>query len=93
MQRLNGKLDPPKKRQLISLMEICKVYCFVPTSHLVIDAKLKKLGDAPFEHGGFSNLWSGIYGDQEVSIRVLSRYESDDVMVIKVSVSDLKESG
>ena len=69
-------------------MTVCKVYCIVPTSHLVVETELKKLGDAPFKNDEFSNLWAGMYGDQEVSIRVLSRYESDDVAEIKVSMPD-----
>lgn len=72
----------------MSLTEICNVYCFVPTSHLIEEAKLEKLGDAPFKDGKSSNLWPGSYGDQEVSIKVLLRYESDDVMAIKVSAPD-----
>ena len=86
---MDEKLDPLEKRRLlVSLMTVCGVYCIVPASHLVAEVELKKLGDAPFKYEEFSNLWAGMYGDQEVSIRVLSRYESDDVMEIKVSVSD-----
>lgn len=71
----------------MSLTKICKVYCFVPTSHLIVDAKLQKLGDAPVG-GASSNLWPGMYGEQEVSIKVMSRYESEDVTPIRVSALD-----
>ena len=76
----------------MSLMKICKVYCFVPTSHLVEDAKLEKLGDTPFDAEGSSDLWPGSYGEREVSIKILSRYETDDLMSIKVSMADSWES-
>ncbi|KAF9647362.1 kinase-like protein [Thelephora ganbajun] len=84
-QSLNGRLDPStKKRYLVSLMKICKAYCFVPTSHLILDADLQKLSDAPFKSEKQSNVWPGAYKGQEtVSIKVLSRYTTDDEEGIK----------
>jgi len=50
---LNEKLDPFEKRLLIFLMMVCKVYCSVPTSHLVEDAKPKNLSGATSRHEEF----------------------------------------
>jgi len=91
---LKGKLDlgrpdlPKKKQYLVTLTKICKVYCFVPTSHLVLDSELEKLGDSPFKSEEDSNVWPGCYRGQEVSIKVLVRHVADDEMVIKVSEPD-----
>ena len=70
------------------LTKICKVYCFVPTSHLVLDSELEKLGDKPFKSEEDSNVWPGTYKEQEVSIKALVRHVSDDEKAIKVSVPD-----
>ena len=72
---MKEKLDPgrhdisKKKRYLMMLTKICKVYCFVPASHLVLDSELEKLGDKPFKSEEDSNVWPGTYKEQEVSIK------------------------
>ena len=65
-------------------MKICKEYRIVPTSHLILDEELLYLEDKPFDEK--LNLWAGIYRNEEpVSVKVFSRYESDDVEALKVS--------
>lgn len=91
----NGKLDPSqKKRYLLSLMKICKAYSLVPTSYLISDAELEKLGEQPFDE--VYNVWAGGYKkagqapDQEaedVAIKILSRYETGQETVKKVGLS------
>ena len=84
-----GRLDlSKKKRYLVMLIKICKVYCFVPTSHLVLESELEKLGEKPFKSEEDSNVWPGSYIGQEVSIKALVRHVADDEQVIKVSVPD-----
>jgi len=55
----------------------------VPTSHLVPDAEVEKLGDAPFGSEERSNLWPGSYKEQEVAIKVILRYATDDEKAIR----------
>ena len=84
-----GKLDlSQKKRYLTMVIKICKVYRLVPTSHIVLDSELEKLGEKPFKSEEDSNVWPGSYKGQEVLVKVLVRHEADDEMVIKVSVPD-----
>ena len=72
-------------------MKICKTYCFVPNSYLVQDDGLEKLyddGKNP-EDEESPNVWPGIYnGEETVSIKVLSQYESDDEKRTKVSAPE-----
>lgn len=70
----------------MTLTKICKVYCFVPTSHFVLDSELKKLGENPFKSEEGSNVWPGSYRGHEVSIKALVRHVADDEKVIKVIV-------
>jgi len=80
-QILDGKSDLPKKgRYLTSLMKICKAYRFVPTSHLILESKLEKLGE-PLEDE--PDVWPGSYGEDPVSIKVFSKYQTDDDEKIK----------
>lgn len=73
-------------------MKICKVYPLLPTSYLILDTELEKLGEQPFDEQ--SNVWAGCYNkagqesDQEpecVSIKILSQYVTGQEKVKKVS--------
>ncbi|KAF9780770.1 kinase-like domain-containing protein [Thelephora terrestris] len=80
-QLLDEKLDPSKKKKyLMSLMKICKAYCFVPTSHLILDDKLQKEGE---NQPGETDVWLGYYGEKFVLIKVFSKYEDEDEKAIK----------
>jgi len=75
----------------MSLMKICKAYRFVPTSHLIQDDELEKLHDdeKPTEDEEPPKVWPGSYkGGEEVSIKVLSEYKSDEEKRTKVSKPD-----
>ena len=65
------------------LMKICRAYSIVPTSHLIVDAELERLG--PVQDEESPNLSVGVYREQEVLITVLSQPGADDMMKIKVS--------
>lgn len=84
-----------KKPYLTWLIKLCKVYRLLPASYHIVDDRLTKLEDEPFDEE--ANLWAGTYAkpgqdpdeDPEfVSIKVLSRYsrEGEREEVLKVSV-------
>lgn len=82
----------------MALMKICKAYCFVPSSHLVLDTELERLGNPSEEQ---PNVWPGAYKkvdknpDEEpqgVSIKVFPVNEMDENK-IKVSGPDSYQRG
>jgi hypothetical protein len=77
----------------MALMKICKAYCFVPSSHLVLDHELEKLGNPSEEQ---PNVCPGAYKKvgknqdeepQDVSIKVFPVNEMEEKK-IKVSGPD-----
>ena len=71
------------------LMKICRAHAIVPTSHVIADADLERLG--PIDDDPCSYLSVGIYRkQQEVLITVLPR-TWEDYMKIKVSLPDSRE--
>ena len=76
-------------------MKICGEYGVLPSSHIIPQSKIRKLGDSPVSFGGFPDIWSGTYkedNDKEnkyVAIKFIRYCESADVQQVeKVRHSD-----
>jgi hypothetical protein len=65
-------------------VKLCGEYGILPSSYIIPEFKIQKLGDAPISSGGFSDVWPGAYEEeQSVAIKVIRYYEEDDVHRIK----------
>jgi len=74
------------------LVKICGECGILPNPYIIPGSKIQKLGNSPVASGGFSDVWPGVYGEDEstVAIKVVRYYESDDIQKIKrVSCFDL----
>jgi len=72
------------------LVKICGECGILPNPYIIPGPKIKKLGNSPIASGGFSDVWPGMYGEDEVAIKVIRYYESDDIQKIKkVSYFDI----
>lgn len=88
------------RRCLRGLAKICGEYSILPSSYVIPESRLQRLGYCPISSGSFSKVWPGTYkGDdsgkdedesKEVAIKVVRYYGSDDVQGLKkVRRSDL----
>ena len=76
------------------LVKICGEYGILPSSCVIPESKVQKLGDSTISCGGFSDIWPGAYEeDIPVAIEVVRNYGSDDTRKIrKVRCIDLLSS-
>ena len=64
-----------RRRCFRGLVKICGEYGILPTSYIIPESKIKKLGDSPIASGGFSEVSQGVYdGDKSVAIKVIQLY-------------------
>ena len=81
-----------RRRCFRGLVKLCGEYGILPSSHIICESKVHKLGD-PFTSGGSSYVWPGMYdedGDWEeedggrcVAIKVIQYSELDDFQTIR----------
>ena len=81
-----------RRRCFRGLVKHCGKYSTLPSSYIISESKVHKLGD-PFTSGGFSYVWPGMYdeaGDWEdedggrcVAIKVIQHSELDDFQTIR----------
>ena len=65
-------------------MKLCGETSILPSSYLIPEFGVEKLGDRPISTGGFSHVWPGVYGDGiRVAIKVIRCYETDNAQNIK----------
>jgi len=78
-----------RRRCFRGFVKVCGEHGILPSSYIIPKSKIEKLGDSPFSSGGFSNIWPGMYKEDEdeegrcVAIKVVRYCESDDVQKIK----------
>jgi len=75
------------------MVKLCGEYGILPSSHIISESKVHKLGDDPLTSSGFSYVWPGMYGeagdgeDEDegrcVAIKVIQYSESDDIQAIR----------
>jgi len=66
------------------LVKICGECGILPNPYIIPGSKIQRLGKSPIASGGFSDVWPGMYGeDESVAIKVIRYYESDDIQKIK----------
>lgn len=61
------------------LRETCARVGILPTPYYLDDNKIKKLGDTPFASGGYSYVWRGSYKGEDVSIKAIPVYTTDNI--------------
>jgi len=77
------------RRYFQRLVEACGEYGTLPSSYIIPESKVQKLGDSPVSSGGFSDVWPGAYEEDEdedpkcVAIKVIRYREPDGVQKIK----------
>ena len=86
-----------RRRCFRGLVKICGEYGVLPSSYVIHESKIRKLGDSPVSSGGFSEVWPGAYdGEKAVAIKVIKYYGSYNVQEMrkmkKVSCPDLLSS-
>jgi len=90
------QIDPRTRRRYFQgLVEACGEYGILPSSYIIPESKVRKLGDSPVSSGGFSGVWEGVYGEEgeAVAIKVLRRRATLDVHgVARVGSFDLFSS-
>ena len=65
-------------------MRLCGEHGVLPESYLIPESKIEKLGDAPISTGGFSEVWPGIYEEENpVAIKVMKCYTQEGIQTIK----------
>ena len=79
-----------RRRCFRGLVKLCGEYGVLPSSHIIPESKVQKLGYCPISLGGSSNIWPGIYngddghdGDKCVAIKVIRYFDSEDVQTVK----------
>ena len=73
-----------RRRCFRGLVKLCGEYGILPSSYIIPDSKVEKLGDEPISVGGFSKVWPGMYEDERaVAIKIIQYYEKDGVQTIK----------
>jgi hypothetical protein len=82
-----------RRRCLRGLVQICGEHGTLPSSYVLPESRLQRLGYCPISSGGFSKVWPGAYkeddggeGDdksRDVAIKVIRYYGSDDVQGLK----------
>lgn len=66
------------------LVKLCGERGILPSSYLIPESKVEKLGDGPISTGGFSDVWPGMYEDEIcVAIKVIRCYETDNAQKIR----------
>ena len=61
-------------------MELCGEHGILPSSCLIPESKVEKLGEEPVAIGGFSDVWPGIYEEETwVAVKVIRYYGIDNV--------------
>jgi hypothetical protein len=65
-------------------VDLCGRSGILPSSYLIPESKIEKLGDEPLYTGGYSDVWPGMYGDETcVAIKVIRCYEIDNAQDVK----------
>jgi len=65
-----------RRRCFRGLVKICGEYGALPSSYIIPESKIKKLGDSHIASGGFSEVLQGAYeGDKPVAIKVIRLYD------------------
>ena len=73
-----------RRRCFRGLVKVCGEYGVLPSTYIIPDSKVEKLGDEPISVGGFSQVWPGMYDDEKsVAIKIIQYYEKDGVQTIK----------
>jgi hypothetical protein len=73
-----------RRRCFRGLVKICGEHCILPSSYIIPESKVQKLGDCAVSSGGFSDVWPGMYEeDLAVAIKVIRYCELDDVQKVK----------
>ena len=68
-----------KNRLHRALRKTCGEVGILPTSYHLDDKQVKKLNDVPFASGGYSDVWRGSYGEENVSIKAFRVYTTDNI--------------
>lgn len=85
-----------RRRCFRGLVKTCGEYGILPSSYIIPESKIQKLGDSPISSGGFSDVWPGVYredgkfeseeDDDEgrfIAIKIIRYCETDDIQTIK----------
>jgi len=72
-----------RRRCFQGLVRICGEYGILPTSYMVPESKIQKLGDSSISSGGFSDVWLGGYEEKSVAIKVMRCKNSRSLQKIK----------
>ena len=77
MLQPQSQMSPSARRRCFrGLVKICGEYGILPSSHIIPESKIKKLGDSHTASGGFSEVLRGTYqGDKSVAIKVIRLYD------------------
>ena len=80
-----------RRRCFRGLVKLCGEYSILPSSHIIPESKIQKLGDSPISSGGSSEVWPGIHEDEKdedggksVAIKVIRYWDSGDVQIKRV---------
>lgn len=81
-----------RRRCFRGLVKICGEYSILPSSCIIPESRIQKLGDSPVWSSDFSDVWPGIYNEDDekdedegksVAIKVIRCWQSDDFEAIK----------
>jgi hypothetical protein len=82
-----------RRRCFRGLVKLCGEYGILPSSYIIPESKVEKLGDTPISSGGSSDVWPGVYyetedtkdedGGKYVAIKVIRYCNADDVQTVK----------
>ena len=78
-------INPRTRRRCFrGLVKICGEHSILPSSYIIPESKVQRLGDCAVSSGGFSDVWPGMYEeDLAVAIKVVRYGELDDVQKVK----------
>lgn len=64
------------------LRRLCNTCGILPTSH-TLPGGIEITSERPIMSGGYADVWIGRYGGQQVAIKALKIYASDDLNRVK----------